>query len=426
MKTKASMLAAALVLVALAPTTALATGEYVAHAPIACVNNALVTSYNGRAYDPSGVTGSGTPEDPFVVAGWKFDTVAYATYPTMVVLNNCDNVNVVDNQFYGYLGYYPPCYAPSAPGFSTVGVDDVADYGILVKDSDNVLVNNNIVKAARLAGLKLVESSVTVTHNQFSANYGAGVLVDGGAVSMSDNLVAYNGYTVPRDRELREGPNESLPTGWGETFVNRHAAGMYAENGTQTTGSNNSFSNNVNNIVVDQQLDESTTVAFNVNGVELPLLRSVAQVESPFDVVGCSTTGPPGWVGAFDGNPYAEETFDENGQSQTSVEVAEARQASASAANAVPSGTPLDCTAGEGALDFRLNWWGGLQGPSFGEVQGAVETCLWLSVAPPGVQAAGLLHAQAPREERVANALVRSALAGDVAGVQRALGALLP
>ena len=426
-KTLRSLLVASLVLAMFPPLVLAEPGEYAAHAPIACVNNTLVTTYNGFTYDPTGVTGSGTPEDPYVISGWKFDSVQYAAYPNIILLNNCDNVDVLDNQVYGYMGYDPACYSPTEPGFSTIGVDDVADYGLLIVDSDNVLVHNNILKAARLAGVKVVESVVNLSHNQVSANYGAGIVLDGGATTVVDNLVAFNGYNVPRDRELREGPNESLPEGWGETYVNRHTAGLYAENGALALGSNNSFSNNANNIVIDKQMDESTDVTFNVNGVELPYMRSVANVESPYDVSGCSSTSRPSWVGSFPGNPYAEEVFTEEGETETAATVAANRQASMQAALPVPGDSPLSCgSAGEGAVDFRLNWWGGFQGPSVNTIQGSVETCLWLSVAPPGVQLAGIIHEKAPREERVVNALERSVLNGDVAGAVDALRGLLP
>lgn len=358
------------------PPAAQAThGAYVPHGPIACVHDTFPSTYAGLNWDPSGVTGSGTVEDPFVVAGFSIDATAHATHPAAILIHECSHVRIQETQVFGNLGRDPQCSGPDG-----VHPGETVTYAVHVVNSYDVVLDNTVIKYGRLAGILYDASSGEILRSDVKVNFGTGILARNGAsVHVEESYIAFNGYFVPEDHETRDG--------W---VVPTFASGVYATGGAVLDLFNNSLFANNNAIVVDKTLTTDTTGTFNENAVEQSNwheIRVLGFGEAP-RVALCTDPIAPAWWRNMGPEPGGAEDF---GQAETSR--------SAAPAPTAPSllGDPLggeDYTKDPAnVVNARLNFWGRFEGPSTEQVSGRVDTRLWLPTAPPASAVAGASRA---------------------------------
>lgn len=439
MKTKVSMLAMGLVLVALSTNVA-AVGGYTPHAPIACVDGVLVTSYGGDAYDPTGVTGSGTQADPYVIQGALFDLVAYADHPAAVVAVGAGcNFEVHDSQTYGDLGYYPPCMKPQATSLDGMGaslaIGEVADFAVLAMDGASVLVYNTLLKGARLHSIGAYEANVRIEFSEVRLNYGGGVRIDGmdAMVNVTNSYIGFNGWVVPEGRELRwvEPTTGADVAKW--LPLNAAATGIYVTDGGLLEMYNSTADQNVNNIVVDQEFGMPSDTVANQNEVIRPSYRSaMTTTNAAREVVPCTSHEPPSFVYDLD-DPWGPEEVGQEFTLRYQEQQSESSSSGVSIQEMSASSTDLpnvldgpDSQTDPWAIDLRFNFWGQMTGPEVSQTQGEVDAKFWLPVSPPAAQTSGLLREHAPQEQKVVNAVLRDAQDGSVEGLLADLRALLP
>lgn len=368
----------------IAPPAAGDHGAYHEHAPVACVNGVLVTSHAGFAWDPTGVTGSGTPEDPYVLQDARIDAITYRLHPALVLLDHCSNFHIVNTQTYGDVGRSPQCV-----GGNGMHDGDSVDFAIDVRDSTGILVENSIVKYGRLAGIHFDNASGQVLRSDVKVNFGAGVhATNGSRLNVTESYLALNGYFVAEDVETRNG-------WWLPSF----SAAVYVERGANVDGFNNSFLINNNALVVDKTLTEESSATFNLNSVRNSNYREVAVLglgenpNAPF----CNDQYPPVW---WDNNPHAghAEPYGE-AERYTGVGTTEPTGASMSMGlrplqGTLPTDPGYDYTSDpQSIVNARLNFWGQMQGPSPGDTMGKVDVHYPLPVAPPATGFAGAWHA---------------------------------
>lgn len=414
--------AAGLVLLASFTTNVAAVGSYTLHAPVACVDGVLVTSFEGDAYDPTGVTGSGTPEDPYIVSGFAFDLAAYGDHPAAVVVQGACVLEVQDSQFFGDVGYLPPCERQQELSYDGMGAvldqGEVADFGILARDGASVLVYNTLVKSARYHGIAAYDADVTVQFSEVRVNYGGGVRVDGvgATVNVTDSYIGFNGFIMPDGREERGG----MP-------VNAYASGFFVTDGGILELFNSTVDQNVNNIVVDQQYGMLSDTVANQNEIIRANYRYAMTTTNPsYDIMPCSSLIPPSWIWQLD-DPWGPEDMGEQFALRAGASSPVASRASGQGAlpDVDPFGGP-DSQTDPWAIDLRLNYWGQTEGPSASMTAGEVDAKFPLPAAPPAAATAGLLREYAPQEQKVVNAVLRDAQRGDAIALLADLRALLP
>lgn len=221
-----------------APAGASSHTGYVEHGPVACVNGAIVSEYNGQTYDTSGITGSGTLERPYNLSGIQIDLTKYKNHEAGVLLLNCDNFRIWSIQTYGDIHRNPGC-----SGGSSVQPTEVADYGIRVVDSTNVVINNSVLKYGYYAGVSFENSEGQVRRSDIKANFGSGVrLLSDSTVNLTENYIVYNAY-----------------------FEHSNRAGVYVRGNSNVEMFNNTVHSNVNSVVVDKFTEKYSTGTFNLN-----------------------------------------------------------------------------------------------------------------------------------------------------------------
>ncbi|MCJ7606485.1 MAG: right-handed parallel beta-helix repeat-containing protein [Thermoplasmata archaeon] len=147
--------------------------SYLAHAPI-------VISGDGELTDENGVTGgSGTPDDPFLIEGWKID-ISGSTYqsPTGVHIQHT-SASLVIRGIMVHSGILDT-YENASTGILLYGVENC-----VIEDS-RVLNNTE--------GIYLIDcTNITVEGCDSRDNTGSGIMVDGSTdLSISNNTLMRN------------------------------------------------------------------------------------------------------------------------------------------------------------------------------------------------------------------------------------------
>jgi hypothetical protein len=336
---------------------------------VACVDGALVASYDGLPYDTTRVQGTGAASDPYVLRGVEISLTDHAQYPAGILLVRCPHFHLEASRTYGQLARDPSCR-----GIDRLRDGEVADYAVYSVDSPGLRVTSSSLSYGRLAGLYAQGGDVEVLASDIAVNFGSGVHARQGAlVNLTESYVAYNGWFMPETPPMRDG--RVHPT-W--------AAGLYVEEGAVLEVFNNTLYRNENAVNVDKSLNVSSDALLNYNTIMASDWAGVIVVgyEEENRMGWCSETGAPSWWA--NGAPPPSET-PETPSGTTS------RSASPlDPTDALYEGVPDAEADPVNVVDVRLNYWGRFNGPSAVEAQGKADYRFWLPSESPRASVAGL------------------------------------
>ena len=354
------------------PFAAADPNAYVEHAPIACVDGELVTTYENQSYDPSGVTGSGTESDPYVIDGFKVNLSNYGYYTAAIVLDNCSHVRVQNFQTYGYISD-PTCRSDEHGTPPTWA--ELSNHGISVVNSTDVVVDNSVIKYGRYSGILVDEgSSVHVQRTDVKTNIGAGVMAERGSfVNVSDSYVAWNGHIERPRAEVRFADGEA----------SQNVGGIHIRNGSVVEVFNSSLSNNNFQVFVDKRLDPATDVTVNLVEIADSWSNGILVVtdNSGGAALPCVNTRVVWW------NWFDHAGPEERGNALRFT-VPEGVEVEDVARETLYEGSS-DYTKDDLAVNARLNYWANPFGPGGLDVRGPVDWQFWLPAPPPAAAVAG-------------------------------------